>query len=174
LIEFAREAGCRQEEIASLQHALIDRRRMAVSIPSGKGNRFNELPLTPRALAIIDRQPQRLKCPWVFWHGEGQRYQEVASRFIVTRNAAAQKAAQSGAEFHPFRFHDLRHLFAVEYLRKGRGSIYSLQAVMRHGSIKTTELYLNYLTPDEVQAAMHGSAQNPAQAQRFAEGGEGA
>jgi len=53
------------------------------------------------------------------------------------------------------RCHHLRHRFAVEYLRAG-GNIYQLQKILGHSSIKTTEIYLNYLTPDEAFQAQHG------------------
>lgn len=61
-----------------------------------------------------------------------------------------------------FRFHDLRHRYAVDYLRDG-GNIYDLQKILGHSSIRTTELYLDYLTPDEQKFAKYGLAQNPAQ-----------
>lgn len=61
-----------------------------------------------------------------------------------------------------FRFHDLRHLFAVTYLQRG-GNIYDLQRILGHRSIKTTELYLEYLTPEERRVAVSGSAQISAQ-----------
>ncbi len=61
---------------------------------------------------------------------------------------SAQKSAQCRHTFVRFRFHDLRHLFAVQYLQKG-GSIYALQGIMGHTSVKTTEIYLAYLTPDQ-------------------------
>jgi integrase/recombinase XerD len=35
-------------------------------------------------------------------------------------------------------------------LRRG-GSIYRLQQLLRHSSIKTTEIYLRYLTPEEAE-----------------------
>jgi integrase/recombinase XerD len=35
-------------------------------------------------------------------------------------------------------------------------SIYKLQQRLGHTSIKTTEMYLQHLTPDEKQAAMYG------------------
>jgi integrase len=38
--------------------------------------------------------------------------------------------------------------FAVRYLQNG-GSIYALQGIMGHTSVKTTEIYLAYLTPDQ-------------------------
>ncbi|WP_414690983.1 tyrosine-type recombinase/integrase [Novosphingobium sp.] len=47
-----------------------------------------------------------------------------------------------------FRFHDLRHLFAVRFLQNG-GSIYALQGIMGRTSVKTTEIYLAHLTPDQ-------------------------
>ncbi len=59
---------------------------------------------------------------------------------------------------------DLRHLHAVEWLRSGR-SIYDLQKRLGHSSIKTTEGYLAYLTPDEERTVKLGSrvAQKAAQ-----------
>ena len=54
-----------------------------------------------------------------------------------------------------FKFHDLRHLFAVRYLRDG-GGIYALQGILGHTSVKTTEIYLAFLTPDQQHAAKLG------------------
>lgn len=50
-----------------------------------------------------------------------------------------------------FRFHDLRHLHAVNWLKDGR-SIYDLQRRLGHSSIKTTEEYCRFLTPEEDRA----------------------
>lgn len=171
---FARETGMREEEIASLRHDQIDRERMAVTLTHTKGRRARQVPLTTEALAIIDRQPQFLRSPYAFWRGSGERFKNVAAQFYATVKRTAHKAAQSGEDFTRFRFHDLRHLFAVEYLREQRGSIYALQQILGHASIKTTEGYLDHLTPDEKQAAIHGVAQEVAQNQRFAseKGGE--
>lgn len=170
MAEFARETGMREEEIASLRHGQVDRDRMAVSLTFTKNGRAREVPLSERALAIIDRQPQFLKSPYVFWRGAGERFNNVAAQFYATVARAARNAAQDGREFRRFRFHDLRHLFAVEYLREGRGSLYELQQVLGHASVKTTELYLDHLTPAEKQAAVHGVAQNGARDQRSAKG----
>jgi integrase/recombinase XerD len=46
----------------------------------------------------------------------------------------------------------LRHWFAVEALRDGMG-IYKLSKHLGHTSVKTTEIYLNFLTPDEADRA---------------------
>jgi len=50
----------------------------------------------------------------------------------------------------------LRHVFAVNYLRAG-GSIYDLQQVLGHSSVKVTEMYLAFLTPEEAQNAKAAS-----------------
>jgi integrase/recombinase XerD len=167
---FARLTGMREEEIASLRHDQVNKSRMAISLTHTKGRRVREVPICPQALAIIERQPQFLKSPFVFWRAAGERFNNVAAQFYATVQRAAQKAAQADQPFRRFRFHDLRHLFAVEYLRERRGSIYELQQVLGHASIKTTEDYLRYLTPTEKQAAIQGVAQNTAQDERFAEG----
>lgn len=172
MADFAHETGMREEEIASLHHSQIDRDRKAASLTHTKGRRAREVPLSDRALAIIDRQPQFLRSPFVFWRGEGERFKNVGSQFHATVKRVAHKAAQSGQALRRFRFHDLRHLFAVEFLRDGRGSIYELQQVLGHASIKTTEGYLDYLTPEEKQAAIHGVAQNAAQDQRSEAAGD--
>jgi len=66
-------------------------------------------------------------------------------------------AKANGVEFRRFRFHHLRHRAAVDWLKAG-GSIYDLQGRLGHTSIKTTEMYLDYLTPEEIQAAKFGTA----------------
>lgn len=165
----ARLTGMREEEIASLTHDQIDKARMAISLVHTKGRRAREVPICAEALAIIAKQPQFLTSPYVFWRADGKRFRNVAAQFYATVGRVAQKRAQAGLPFRRFRFHDLRHLFAVEYLREGRGSIYELQQILGHSSIKTTEMYLQYLTPEEKQAAIHGVAQKGAQVQRSGE-----
>ncbi len=149
LIAFALETGMRQEEIASLQWENVDRKRMVATLTITKGRRVRAVPLTANAIALLDNQPRYLTAGWCFWHGPGERYANPASNFqrLIRR---AQKLAQ----FRAFRFHDLRHLFAVEYLRQARGSIYQLQHVMGHTTLRVTEGYLDYLAPDERAAVM--------------------
>ncbi len=40
-----------------------------------------------------------------------------------------------------FRCHDLRHKFAIDYLKNG-GDIYKLKQILGHSSVKATEMYL--------------------------------
>lgn len=170
MAELSKESGMRQEEIAGFEHDRLDRKRMTATLEDTKGNVVRVVPLTSYALEIIDRQPRHIKAKWVFWHGNGQRFANADSDFYALTARVARKAAQSGREFRRMRFHDFRHYFAVHYLKERRGGLYDLQQVLGHKSVKTTEGYLDHLTPDEKWAAIHGVAQNPAQSERF--GGE--
>jgi integrase/recombinase XerD len=69
---------------------------------------------------------------------------------------------QVEGSFRGFPFHDLRHLYAVEKLRAGRG-LCDLSKHVGHTSVKTTEIYLAFLTPGQAEAAKSASAQNAAQ-----------
>lgn len=143
----------REEEIFSLTHRQVSAGEITIR---GKRNRLRVIPLTRRAKQIIGRQPQFIGSPYVFWHTDGRRWTSPASRFGDIKRRLARKAAH----FRPFRFHDMRHLYAVEYLRARRGSLYDLQRLLGHESVKTTEIYLDYLTPALVQAAMYGGGTN--------------
>lgn len=172
MAELSKETGMRQEEIASLEHDRLDRKRMTATLEDTKGNVVRVVPLTAHAVAIIDRQPRHFREKWVFWHDNGERFQNVDSSFYALVKRVARKAAQAGREFKRFRFHDLRHFFAVMYLKERRGGLYDLQQVLGHKSVKTTEGYLDHLTPEEKWAAIHGVSQNTVQSERF--GGENA
>lgn len=89
-----------------------------------------------------------------FSHHGGMPYRNVASRFAA--KATAAWAQKNGVDFTSFRFHDLRHRHAVDWLKSDR-SIYDLQQRLGHRSIKTTEIYLDHLKPDERRVAMHGT-----------------
>lgn len=166
MCEFTRETGLRLDEVTCLRHAAIDRVERIITVENGKGQKVRAVPLTAAAEVIIDRQPRYIGKPWAFWQGKGQQITGVSSRLGGYMRRAAQKAAQEKREFHPFSHHDFRHLFAVEYLRKGKGSIYDLQGELGHDSIATTERYLDFLTPEQAKSARYGVSQKAAQEQR--------
>lgn len=167
MCEFTRETGLRLAEVTNLRRTEIDRRGGVITVTSGKGDKTRAVPLTVKAASIIDRQPAYIGKPWAFWQDEGSQMANVSSRIGAIMRRASRKAAQEKREFHPFSHHDFRHLFAVEYLRNRRGSIYDLQGEMGHDSISTTERYLAFLTPDEAKAAKHGASQIGSHDQRF-------
>lgn len=165
LIRAAWRTGCRQDELVRATRRDLDPTRQALTIRR-KGNKSRELDVSDcwdlfEALPAGIADAALFPCP-----GTGGRWKNVASRFAwITRRIEAKREKR---DFVRFRFHDLRHLFAVEYLREGRGSIYDLQKHLGHGSVKTTEIYLDFLTPEEAERAknMHGPAQKPDHGER--------
>jgi integrase len=146
LVRLLEQTGLRLEEAASLSWRQVDLHRAALQVERSKTGRARSVPLSPAAAGTLHGTPRRLGCAWVFWHptrdGGADRYHNLASYLHQLRKAAGV----------PFRTHDLRHLFAVRYLRDG-GSIYALQQILGHSTIATTELYLDFLTPEEAVTA---------------------
>ena len=146
LVRLLELTGLRLEEAAGLTWRQVDLGRAALQVERSKTGRARSVPLSPATVGTLHGTPRRLGCAWVFWHPTrddgADRYHNLASYLHQIRKAAGV----------PFRTHDLRHLFAVRYLRDG-GSIYSLQQILGHTTIGTTELYLDFLTPDEAVRA---------------------
>ncbi|MEW6123992.1 MAG: site-specific integrase [Pseudomonadota bacterium] len=153
VLRIARASGLRQGEICAIEwtHFHPESRRLMVR---GKGNKQRAITLSEEASEIIERQPRATACPRVF-HSGGKAVWQAAFVFSRARRTAQKAAQKDGRAFKGFRFHDMRHLYAVEALRKG-GSIYALQQHLRHSSIKTTEIYLDFLSPDEKERAKRG------------------
>jgi integrase/recombinase XerD len=170
LIRVALLTGCRLDELRRLERNHLDFRRGQIALYRTKNSRPRFIDMG-QAREALERLPVFMDSQWVFWHDAGQPYLNISSNFrrLV---AAAQKAAQENkGSFRPFRFHDLRHRFAVDALKNGM-SIYDLQRHLGHGSIGVTEGYLDYLTPNEADQAKRSVAQNGEHLSRF-EHGEG-
>jgi integrase/recombinase XerD len=86
--------------------------------------------------------------PLLFWRHDGEKYSTFPQQFYRLVKQTAAWASKNGVPFCKFRFHDLRHLHAVNWLRDGR-SIYDRQRRLGHSSVKTTEEYCKYLTAEE-------------------------
>ena len=169
LIRAAWLTGCRQDELVTATRRRFDERAGTLEV-IGKGNKRRTLSLSAEATAHISAQPATLGGDLIFCREGGAPFREAASDFGHLRRAVEARAKKEGAPFRRFRFHDLRHLFAVEWLRRG-GSIYDLSKHLGHTSIKTTEIYLAFLTPEEEARAKSGSAQTTAQPRRFRDAG---
>lgn len=173
----AKLTGVRQDALVKAEAANLDHTRRQLTL-IGKGNRLQVIDLDYNgAYEFLAGLPKALGCKWLFWHPEPLRdgtgrqvkghytsepFRNVSSNFsgtvrdeMAAAREAAKKVGHSEPDFRLFRFHDLRHLFAVDWLKAGR-SIYDLQHRLNHRSIKTTEVYLEYLTEDEKRTVMFG------------------
>jgi integrase/recombinase XerD len=174
LVETAWRTGCRLEELVTAERTRLDHARRQLTV-RGKGNKVRVVDLDfGGAYELLRSLPVRLGCRWLFWHGAGEPYRNLSSRFahLVRGELAlaikqAKAAGHDEPDFRAFRFHDLRHRHAVDWLRAGR-SIYDLQQRLGHASIKTTEIYLRFLTAEEARAVKFGDRQAEAGEQRGA------
>jgi integrase/recombinase XerD len=150
LLRAARATGMRQTELATAERKHLNRDTGSLLV-RGKGNKQRAIRLSQEAMAILCRQPAAIGCPFIFSHN-GKPITKAAFVFSRARRAAQKAADKAKVPFRGFRFHDMRHLYAVETLRDG-GNIYDLQQHLRHSSVKTTEMYLEFLTPEEAERA---------------------
>jgi integrase/recombinase XerD len=170
MIRAALKTGARLDELGNGQRQHFDRPRAQLAV-IGKRNKLRVIDLQDAGedfgLEIFSRLPATMETKALFWHRlpEGkqidgqpsaQAYRQISSNFRRVVAATAAQARKQAQDFRPFRFHDLRHVHAVNWLKSGR-SIYILKERLGHTSVKTTEIYLAFLTPEEKRAAMLGA-----------------
>jgi integrase/recombinase XerD len=157
MMQAALMTGAREDELAKAKRGDIDHGRKQMTIV-GKRNKLRVIDLAPfDGYQFFTALPAYVGKPHLFWHDQGEGYASFAPTFNKLMNRVEAWAKANGVEFRRFRFHHLRHRHAVDWLKSGR-DIYTLQGRLGHTSIKTTEMYLEYLTPAEVQAAKFGAA----------------
>lgn len=154
IVAVAIATGAREEELLQATRGDIDASRARMTLVGKRGKR-RTIDLNPfDGIRLVTSLPAFVGKPLLFWHSDGDGYRNFSSQFAAIVARTAEFARQNGVAFRPFRFHDLRHLHAIEWLRSGR-SIYELQHRLGHASIKTTEGYLaaGYLTYEQQEAA---------------------
>jgi integrase/recombinase XerD len=159
LVEAALFTGCRMDELVSAKRSQFapDKRQLTVI---GKRNKMRTIDLNDAAFDVISRAAED-GSDWLFSHSDGLKYKQVSSRWRNLCDGSAGNAGPENDGITPFPFHNLRHRYAVDYLKTplpdGRTpSIYVLSQHLGHTSVKTTEIYLAYLSPTEKQAVMFG------------------
>jgi len=160
LIRAAWLTGCRQDELVTARWRDYDADRRTLRVV-GKGNKSRVISLLPipakDSVGFFKSLPRVAKSDRIFCKTDGTPFSAAASDFTHLRRAVIAKAEKEGRRFDRFRFHDLRHLFAVEALKAGM-NIYDLQQHMGHSSVKVTEIYLAHLTAEEKAASKGGSS----------------
>lgn len=156
LIRAAWLTGCRQNELVTAKWKAFNAKQRTLEV-IGKGNKRRVLALSDKAAEHIAALPRALGSDLIFCKPDGEPFLQAASDFTHIRREALAKAAREGRTVARFRFHDLRHLFAVEALQSGSLSIYELSRHLGHTSVKTTEIYLAHLTPEQERRAKQGA-----------------
>ncbi|MGG5812570.1 tyrosine-type recombinase/integrase [Falsiroseomonas sp. CW058] len=150
------QTGMREGEAVNLDAGDIDRSLGQITLLVTKTSRPRTIDWrTPGG----DAGPLLREAPLsglVFPSVGGRAYANFSSNVgqVMRRLEARERAARR--PFRRFRVHDLRHGFAIRWL-KGGGNIYDLSRHLGHTSVKTTEIYLGYLTGSERAVAQTGA-----------------
>jgi integrase len=102
--------GMRLEEAASLERRQIDFARKAITLERTKTGSARTVPMSAQVVGTLKALLVRLGCPYVFWHGEGERYHNLSSRLAAIGKRASVQ----------FRRHDLRHPLRGRILARRR------------------------------------------------------
>lgn len=166
MIKAALKTGARLDELGKSQRSHFDRNLKQLTVV-GKRNKLRVIDLvdgrTDYGFDLFASLPASTETKSLFWYRPqpGKRtkdepaarpYSQISSNFGRLVESVSNQAQKQDQDFRPFRFHDLRHVHAVDWLKSGR-SIYVLQKRLGHTSIQTTEMYLTYLTPEEAAVA---------------------
>jgi len=141
----ARLTGARQGELVAVKWPAFNESASTLEL-IGKGSKRRVIALSPAAVGHIKGLARH--GAHIFCARDGKPFTNAAWDF---RRYLAQ--ARRKIEFRRFRFHDLRHLAAVEMLRSGTG-IYRVSQHLGHTSVELTQrVYLSFLTPEEADRA---------------------
>lgn len=148
LASFLRHSGMRLDEAATLTWEQIDMARRVATLHDTKNGSERGVSLNAEAIAILKGQPQ--KAPYPFASRDGEPYKQASTNWQEAKKRAQITAQKEGWRYTTFRLHDLRHIYAIDYLASG-GNLYALQKQLGHSTIRQTEEYLKFLTPEEAE-----------------------
>ena len=138
--------GCRREEIATLRWDDVDRTAGQLRLQDSKtGSRM--IPLTPRALEVLDGSARVEGNPWVF---VGQKKGAHVSQ--LTGHWHRLRAKRGLSELKDVRLHDLRHSYASRALALGEG-LSMIGKLLGHTSMDTTARYAHLARDTEKASA---------------------
>ena len=138
--------GLRLGEALGLQIENVDSGRMVLHVCQGKGKKDRYVTLSPMLLAQLQKywktyRPQH----WLFCGGHSDR--PLGPSSIQKATAAARLRAGLSKPVSP---HTLRHCFATHLLEAGC-DLRTIQALLGHGSLQTTSVYLHVATGREAK-----------------------
>ncbi len=145
LVELMYGSGLRATELVSLELNAI-RRDRAFAILRGKGGRERMVPVSTRALVAVQA--------WQHARGEGGRYLFPSGAKHLSRVRLFQLlrdlAIEAGIPVDRISPHVLRHAFAT-HLLEGGVDLRTLQTMLGHADIATTEIYTHVATSKLVE-----------------------
>ncbi len=137
--------GMRRAELCHLRPEDIDKERMVIRIPHGKGDKAREVPLSQKLLEQLRTYYRSVRCRngWVFPSRKAARSGEPISDKAVW-HACRQSALRAGIP-KPIHPHTLRHSFATHLFDNG-AELPVVQRLLGHEDPRDTMIYLHLST----------------------------
>ncbi|MGC0777441.1 MAG: site-specific integrase [Candidatus Acidiferrum sp.] len=135
--------GARNAELTRLKFSDIDKQRMVIHIPGGKGRKDRDVMLSSKLLAELREHWHRLRRKPRVWLFPGD-HDHCADQPINTKTVwlACQQAAQRAGLRQAVHPHTLRHCFATHLLEAG-ADLRTIQILLGHNHLKETARYLH-------------------------------
>jgi integrase len=138
-VQIALKTGLRKDAVLSLQWSEIDFKGRLIE-KKGKGGKTVKIPMTGSLLHFLS---------------EYRAGQKVMSRYVIPSPSDPNKPihvtvhepfdkAVADSKIENFRFHDLRHCFATNFLRR-TGDMNTLRKILGHSSAQMTQRYAHVL-----------------------------
>lgn len=145
IIETAISTGMRKREILDLHRSQLDFELETITIEpeQEKTSKRKQIPLPAPLKALFQRLLGKNVHGYVFESGRtGRPYRDVKKAFHKALDDAGIK---------DFRFHDLRHTFATYALVVAGGDLRTVQELLGHSRITTTQKYAHVLVSHKRQ-----------------------
>jgi integrase/recombinase XerD len=135
-------SGLRRSELLQLRIGDVDLHRKMLFIRGGKGKKDRTSILAKNVIPELVRYLEEYKPGfWLFEGWAGRQYSESSLQKVF------EKAVKKSGITKSVSLHTLRHSFATHLLESGV-STRSIQVLLGHESIKTTELYTHVAAHD--------------------------
>jgi integrase len=130
------ETGLRKAEGLKLKWDYVDTKSRTIIVEAGKTGKTRYVPLSDYALELLGKLTRVEGCPFVFvWSETKQPVRDPRHSFFEGRKKAGLQWVG---------FHDLRHFRATQWIMRGV-DIRSVQGLLGHRNIKTTERYVKFV-----------------------------
>lgn len=143
-IAFAIDTGLRREEQFGLTWERVDlaRGRFVLTRDLTKSRKPREVPFIGRAAQMSTQFPRHIRSPYVFWHEDGRRYQNMNKGL---------KAAARRAGIKDLKWHDLRRTFGCRRLQDDKMPMEQVSYLLGHHSVTVTEKSYAFLEIDTIE-----------------------
>ncbi|MSQ66030.1 MAG: DUF4102 domain-containing protein [Limnohabitans sp.] len=140
--------GCRKRELLDAKWVDFDLERRNWHIPMSKNGKARNIPISSKALELLQKLLTWEGCPFVVPNPETKK---PFGNLYCSWNTARIRAG-----LPEVRMHDLRHSFASNLVNSGQ-SIYVVSKLLGHSQIKTTARY-SHLSDATLMSAVDAAA----------------